>query len=122
MTKGEKKNLYALVRKVVIARDGNKCLRCKKTTVLQLSHIYPKGTHRRMEFDPDNLKILCVGCHLYWWHKNPIEAWQWLLMTIPSDRMKRINLRANTVDKSPFDYKLYTLFLEQELKKYAPKG
>lgn len=117
LTTQQKQTLYRLLRELLVARDKEKCLRCGLTERLQMSHIYPKGKHRRMEFDPDNLKLLCVGCHLYWWHKNPIEAWEWLQMKLPQERIKKLKLRANTVDKSTFDYNLHKLFLEQEIKK-----
>lgn len=118
MTRTEKAKIYALLRELVILRDGPFCLRCKRADRLQLSHIYPKGQHRKMEFDPDNVKLLCVGCHLYWWHKNPVEAWQWLEQTIERKRIDRLRLMAATVDKRPFDPKLHLLFLEAEIKKY----
>lgn len=122
VTPSQNKALYGLLRELVSARDGYGCLKCGKTERLQMSHIYPKGKHRRMEYDPENVKWLCVGCHLFWWHKSPIEAWEWLANVLPPDRIKRLRLRANTIDKTPFDFKLYKLFLEQEIKKLKPKA
>jgi hypothetical protein len=87
-----------------------------------MSHIYPKGTHRKMEFLPENLKLLCVGCHLYWWHKNPIEAWEWLRETIPKERISYLKLRSQVIDKSQFDYNLTKLYLDQEIKKFQTKS
>lgn len=113
----QRKVLYGLLRQLIGLRDRERCIRCSKTERLQLSHIYPKGKHKRLAYDPDNLKLLCVGCHLFWWHKSPIEAWEWLSQTIDPERLKRLRLRANTVDKSPFDFELYNLWLEQEIKK-----
>lgn len=76
------------VRAMVFERDGNRCLRCGTTSNLQLSHIYPKGKYRKMEHDPLNLKILCLGCHLFWWHKHPLEAGEWLKSVLPSERIQ----------------------------------
>lgn len=117
MTASQKKELNKLLRELIGLRDGERCLRCHTTDRLQMSHIYPKGKHRRLEHEPENVKLLCVGCHLYWWHKNPVEAWEWLTTVLNPERIKRLRLRANTVDKSPFDYKLYKLFLQSEIKK-----
>lgn len=108
-----------LLRKIAIARDGECCLRCGKTTSLHLSHIYPKGRYKSMEYDPDNIKLLCNACHLFWWHKNPIEAGEWLKSVIPSGRLSRLKTMSEDNTKRPFDPKLHIIFLEQELKRYS---
>ncbi len=119
MTKHEKKVINGLLRQVIILRDGERCLKCSGTERLQMSHIYPKGKYRKMEFDEQNLKILCYGCHIHWWHKNPIEAHEWLEQTIEKKRLERLKLRARTIDKSTIDYKLLKLYLENIIKKYS---
>jgi 5-methylcytosine-specific restriction endonuclease McrA len=116
MTKGEKKNINKLLREYIVKRDGEKCLRCGRTDTLAMSHIYPKGRHRSMEYDVDNIKFLCFSCHLCWWHKSPIEAWEWLRETLPKKRLERLKLMANTTNKVP-EYKLLKLWLEKELSK-----
>jgi hypothetical protein len=70
-----------------------------------------------MEFLSDNVKLLCMPCHLYWWHRNPIEAHEWLQTAIPVDRQKKLKLAAQTY-LGPFDPKLAILGLEQELASY----
>lgn len=105
--------MYALLHQIIELRD-RACLRCGKPN-FQMSHIYPKGRYGSMEFDPENIKALCVGCHLYWWHKNPIEAWEWLQIVIPKERLQRLKL-ASQISKKGFDYKLQKLFLEQQIK------
>lgn len=117
MTTSEKKTLNKLLHELVTLRDGSWCLRCKKTERLNLSHIYPKGKYRRLEYDPDNLKFLCFGCHLGWWHKNPIEAHVWLQTVIPKKRLADLKLRAGYTGSVRMDYKLLKLFLENEIRK-----
>lgn len=119
MTTAQRKTLNALLHKLIRLRDGAYCLRCGKTERLQLSHIYPKGKHRKLEFEPNNLKILCSGCHLYWWHKNPIDAHEWLKTAIPKDRYDRLRLMANTVHYQKLDYKLIKLFIEKEIDRLS---
>ena len=117
MTKYKRKELNKHLHQLLRLRDGKKCLRCKKTERLQLSHIYPKGKYRKIEFDSDNVILLCVGCHLYWWHKNPIEAHDWLKSTIPEKRLSRLKLRALYVDKSKMDYNLIKIGLQKEIER-----
>lgn len=104
-----------LLRELVILRDGERCLRCGKTNILHLSHIYPKGKQRGMELDPDNLKLLCAGCHIYWWHKSPLEAQNWLVSVLPPERLQRLKLMSQTAQK--VDLELQKLYLESEVKK-----
>jgi len=121
MTKAEKKKIYGLLHSLVRLRDGPFCLRCKRSDKLQLSHIYPKGTHRSMEFEPDNVKLLCMPCHLYWWHKNPLEAAVWLEQTIERKRLNRLKLMAATSGGPRLDPKLLILNLEQIIQTYESR-
>jgi len=119
MTKYQIKIIKKLLGEACRLRDGNQCLRCGKTTTLQTSHIKPTGRYRKMAYDLDNVKTLCVGCHLYWWHKDPLEASEWLKTAIPEARLKKLHLRAITTDKTILDYKLIKLDLENEIRKYG---
>lgn len=119
-TATQKKKLYELLQKLVRVRDGERCLKCGKTERLQLSHIYPKGRYKLMEFLSKNVKILCVGCHLYWWHKNPIEAHEWLQEKLPKERLAWLKTASNTY-LGKFDPKLAIIELESELKKLLNK-
>ena len=116
MTKQQKSKLNKLVREYVILRD-KRCLRCGKTNNLHASHIYPKGKYRKMQFDTDNVKALCLGCHLYWWHKSPIEAKEWAEKALGEERLDRLKKQANTINKTLWDYKAIKQQLEQELEK-----
>jgi len=111
MTKAQKTKLNKLVREYVVLRD-KVCLRCGKSDRLHASHIYPKGKFRKMQFNVDNVKALCLGCHLYWWHKHPIEAKEWAEKTLGKVRLNRLKKEANTINKNKLDFKQ----LESELK------
>jgi 5-methylcytosine-specific restriction endonuclease McrA len=121
MTKPEKKVLNELLHQILALRDKH-CLRCGTTQKLQMSHIYPKGRYRKLEFDPDNVKYLCYNCHLNFWHKNPIEANAWLLTAIPEKRLQRLKLRSQTSGDGMRNYKLLKIILEQEIKIYADRN
>lgn len=116
MTKGEKKILNKLLHEFVELRDGAKCLRCGNTQGLALSHIYPKGRYRSMEFEEDNLKLLDYKCHICFWHKNPIEAHEWLISVMPPARLQRLKLMAQGGYKAP-TFTEKKLWLEQEIKR-----
>lgn len=67
-----------------------------------------------MEYEPLNIISLCYGCHLEWWHKNPIEATEWIKEKMP-DVMQRLKLMAQSGAGSR-DYKLLKVYLKQLLK------
>ena len=81
-----------------------------------MSHIYPKGRYRKMQFDPDNVKALCLGCHLYWWHKHPIEAKEWAVKALGRARLNRLKKKANTIDKTLWNYNEIKIKLEKQIK------
>ena len=102
MTKSQRTKLNKLLREAMIARDGNNCLRCGKTPV-QTSHIKSRGKYRKLAFDVNNVKPLCMACHLYWWHKEPLEAAKWARKALPK-RIRYLDRRTKKIDKTRLDY------------------
>lgn len=96
------KKLDDLVRKIVLERD-KKCVRCGSQSNLQLSHVDSRA-NMGLRWDPLNLKILCVGCHLYWWHKEVRKAGEWFKDKYP-ERAKYLEEKEHEVRS----YKVYEL-------------
>lgn len=108
------KQLDAMCRRITVElRDKNKCCHCGKTEALSASHVFPKGTYKRLRWDIDNVKALCYRCHMHWWHKDP-EASDWFKAKYPErwERLKLLKDTAGYIDR--FAIKLY---LEQEIKR-----
>ena len=122
---GSNKVLYQeckkLYRKILLEKYGHKCLRCSKTYQLQVSHIYPVGKTRKLELDLENAVILCISCHFWFFHKNPLEAAEWLKQTLPKEQLERLALRKGQTGEGSQDFKLIKIYLEQELKKLKLK-
>src|SRR5437868_924338 len=72
-----------LVREKVFQRDERRCVRCGNSAVICASHVYPKGKYPRLRWLEINLLTMCLHCHLFWWHKAPVEAGEWFLKTYP---------------------------------------
>lgn len=68
-----------------------------------------------MEYDPDNVKALCFFCHIRWWHKNPIEAHEWLQEILPAKRLSRLKMMSQTTQK--IDLNLARLLLLDTIEK-----
>ena len=101
-----KKQLDKLVKDYVKERDNYTCQHCGKKVEgsnCHASHIFPVGSCSLLQFEPLNMKVLCYHCHINWWHKNPIEAYQWAEKTFP-DRiailgvMKNVNSKISTIE------------------------
>lgn len=88
-----------LVRQLVMARD-RRCTRCGKTDRLQAAHILPKGKYPRLRFELLNVVAMCVGCHLYFWHRDPLEARDWFNDEFPGryDQLQVLAAVAPRVD------------------------
>lgn len=81
-----KKELEGLVKEFVKRRDEYTCQKCGlkvSGTNCHASHVFPVGSHGKLEFDPQNLKVLCGYHHLFWWHKHPTEAGEWFREKFP---------------------------------------
>lgn len=75
-----REKLEKLVSEYVKLRDGYICQKCSirvEGSNCHASHVIPKSHGDALRFDPLNLKVLCMHCHLHWWHKNPLEAQEW---------------------------------------------
>lgn len=88
--KTERKKLIEALDKaskeVVRTRDGNVCQHCEKWvegSARHVSHVIPVSAGMKLRWDPLNMKILCYHCHINWWHKNPMEAYEWFSTTFP---------------------------------------
>lgn len=84
------KGLRQQVREIAILRDGQLCRRCRKTRVIQAAHIYPEGKYRAMAHWLPNIILLCVGCHRFWWHLEPIAAAEWVRGELGDEHMEAL--------------------------------
>ena len=106
---------------VVIAKERDKyiCQKCGKKvegTNAHGSHIYNKGTYTSMSADSDNLQTMCFYCHMYWWHRNPLEAAEWFKTNFP-DLFKTLRERSKMPPRSMNWKKRYDE-LQEEYKRY----
>jgi hypothetical protein len=113
--------LDGLVKRLVLARDGNACVRCGKKILLQAAHILPKGRYPRLRFETLNILTLCVYDHLFWAHKNPIEFTQWLEEKYPG-RIQTLQEMAATARKVDMKELLIGLKLEVKALDDLPPG
>jgi len=99
-----------LFAELVKKRANYQCERCMSFKVPQCSHIIPR-TVFSLRFDTQNGVCLCKRCHLYWWHKNPMAAMEWIKTIRDIDY-----LESRRHSQSKNDYKLIEIMLRQELK------
>jgi 5-methylcytosine-specific restriction endonuclease McrA len=109
------KELDALCRRVVFARDGGRCVRCGTAEgLLDWAHVLSRR-HPKVRHDPENSMVLCRKDHMAW-HDRPIEAAEWFNKTFP-DRYGRLVQRNGGPGRA--DNRMTRLFLEAEAKKYG---
>ena len=64
------------------------------------SHVLNVGTHKCMELDPTNMKVLSSYYHLHWWHKDVLHATEWFKDKFP-DRYEYLMMMAKLKFKLP---------------------
>ena len=82
------------------ARDYT-CERCGKVGLsgkgLEVSHYF--GRRREsVRFDPDNVSVLCHGCHRYF-HENPPDYYAFQFRKLGKRKYNALTIRANTPTK-----------------------
>ena len=48
-----------------------------------------------MQFELDNVKLLCFNCHRNFWHLNPVLANDWVRKWMGSEKYKNLKDSAN---------------------------
>lgn len=98
---------------IIRARDG-KCLKCGTTRYLQCAHIINRGNmaHR---WDGKSAITFCYGCHIHWWHKQPLEAHDWLKENYPKVYSYYKKHKNDTLDQ-PIDFESLLKNLKEKLK------
>lgn len=89
-----------LFSKWVRNRD-KKCLRCGKTSSLQCAHIITRS-NLRLRYDLQNVLTLCAGCHMFWWHRSPLEAITWFQETYPKQYEYLLKAK-NEIEKPDYE-------------------
>jgi hypothetical protein len=110
------KEADALTRVLVMRRDGERCCRCERSSpevVIQDAHVYSKGRDTRLRWVLINHLALCLGCHLYWWHKQPLEAYEWFRQKYP-ERYEQLQVWRSIMPKTDMQELLIGLRLEVE--------
>ncbi len=106
----------ALFRQLILKTRPLKCEWCGKTKPpegLQVCHILPKGTYRKLRYSPENILLCCAGCHLRW-HSNPLEAREFIKRYKGEDYYSKLLLADKITPR--IDLKLRRIALEQELE------
>ena len=90
-------------------RERGRCERCGTTERLQCSHIFSRS-NLSVRWDEDNAFCLCSGCHIFWWHKNPIEAGEFTREKLGEEKYKILRAKAQAIKKWT-DLELSQLYL-----------
>tara|TARA_Y100000361_G_C11104956_1_gene314228 strand:- start:513 stop:941 length:429 start_codon:yes stop_codon:yes gene_type:complete len=80
------KKLVAKAKLCVKLRDSYTCQysgqECSGANC-HASHVLNVGSHKNMQLDPTNMKVLTSYYHLHWWHKDVLHATNWFKYKFP---------------------------------------
>ncbi len=106
-------SLDKLTRQIALNKANKMCEHCLSTNVLQANHIIPR-TVEALRWDHRNIVILCRKCHLYWWHKDIVAAYEWAASIRDFNGLKLRRGVAEITKDNP-DLQATKLYLENEL-------
>ena len=106
-----------LFRQIILRERLNRCEWCKKVKGLSVSHILPKGRHPRLRYFKANVLLLCTGCHIFKWHKSPLEAAKFMEETKGKDYTDKLKVYDIALPKlTMHQLNIYILVFKQELE------
>ena len=121
MKRSQSKILDSLLHDIIVYRDGGVCKKCGRKGSMQVSHIYSKSAinHQNMRYLPENCLSMCMHCHLHWWHKDPICAYEWYVQNVDENRRLVLATEAMKPSKQMFggDYEKTREYLLEEFEK-----
>lgn len=90
-------------------RETNQCEWCgARNDTLQAAHIFTRA-YNVTRYDPLNALCLCAKCH-FRWHKEPIEAVEWVREYLGSDVYDELRFKAKSrVEKIDLEKICYEL-------------
>lgn len=107
-----------LFRQIILKERINKCEWCGKVKGLSVSHILPKGRHPRLRYFKANVLLLCTGCHIFKWHKSPLEAAKFMVKTRGEDYEDKLKVYDITLPKLTIhQLRIYIFAFKKELRK-----
>lgn len=127
-----KKEIQAVLREIVIKRDGGCILRDYPETgkcggyrndgklILQAEHLNSRS-HTSTFADPRNVVCLCQRHHIYWKPQNSKRYWEIVEEQIGATRWEWLQRAMQDRRAYKVDLKLELLALKQELKKLKDK-
>lgn len=66
-------------------------------------------------FDPMNILCLCYHCHINWWHKNPVEAGEWVKEKFPENILYINERKDRTVKYTYEQYQNMIIELKEQI-------
>jgi len=101
-------NLWAQI----ITKRGS-CEKCGTSQNLQASHIFSKRK-KSTRWNPENGFCLCLNHHLFWWHREPIEAFLWAEEMLGTEKIEELRKSSQQLAKG-IDLDKIQTSLEREL-------
>ncbi len=106
----------SLFRQIILRERLNRCEWCKQIKGLSVSHILPKGRYPRLRYLRENVLLLCTGCHIFKWHKSPLEAAKFMIETRGEDYEDKLKVYDISLPKlTNHQIQLYIFTFKQAL-------
>lgn len=88
----------------LLIRSVGTCQFCGQTEGLQCAHIVGR-TNKTLRWNPINAICLCVRCHIFKFHRSPLEFIDWLEERFPERMVYLRENRNKIISRTIEDYK-----------------
>ena len=87
----------------LLIRSKGYCEKCGIEDNLQCCHIIPR-TNKTLRWDILNAISMCMRCHIWWSHKNPLDFTDWFKRKFPGRYDYLMENRNKIVKRTEEDY------------------
>lgn len=104
----------------LLIRSVGSCQNCGSIENLQCAHIVSRS-NKTLRWNPLNAVCLCLRCHIFKFHRSPLEFVEWLEKRYP-ERMVYLREKRNTIlTRTIKDYKELHAHIEAREISYLTK-
>lgn len=105
----------------LLIRSIGYCQYCGRKENLQCAHIIGRANYT-LRWNPLNAICLCVGCHIYKFHRgSPLDFVEWLESKFPERMVYLKEARKKVIKRKIMDYKLLLTALNERDTHYLTR-
>ncbi len=119
-SQGKIDHLSRLLKVAVLHRYHNRCVGPLMThsSILDASHIFPKGKYPLARFLIENVVLQCRTCH-EWYGNNPLAGRKWIERYLGTGRYRQLEIQVMNPNPMFRDLTKVEQYLQSKIRRYS---